>query len=306
MRTVIMTGATSFLGQNLLQKLLSKGYKVYALVRKSSPSLGNLPQGEHLQLIYGSLSELDSIKEYVDSADYFIHFGWDGSGYAGRANRDIQQTNVIYSMNALKLADELGCKKFIFSGSQAEYGIIHSSINETTVSNPVSEYGKAKLEFAQKANLFCEGRQISFIHLRIFSVYGQGDRDGTLINLCIQKFNMGEKMVMGPCRQKWNYLYIEDFSRIILLLIEKDVDTGIYIVAGAETRMLREFVEEIYGLSNKSGTFEFGEATENPEGSPELDPCIDKIKELLQIDEMTPFKEGIKNIMRLSGMEVKE
>ena len=297
MNTIVMTGATSFLGRNILRGLLDKGYIVYALVRKDSPSIQFLHTSSNLKLIYGSLENLDEICNYVERAKWFIHFAWDGSGYNGRADKTIQQKNIEYSMHALEIAQKIGCEKFVFSGSQAEYGIVHDETYEDMKCSPVSEYGKAKLRFSEMAEDFCIHKKIKFIHLRIFSVYGIGDREGTLVDSCIKKFNIGEQMILGSCLQEWNYLYIIDFVHMILKILESESANGIYNIASKDTRIMREFVNEIYELSNKSGTYKFTETTENPEGSPSLHPNTDRIMKLIDGYEMTSFATGINEIM---------
>ena len=254
MTKVIVTGATSFLGRNTIESLLNKGYEVYALVRKSSKNPLIL-ENDNLNYIYGSLDEIESIYDHISQADIFIHFAWAGSGSVGRNTKDVQMSNIDYSLRALKLAIKLGCEKFIFPGSQAEYGKINGLISENTDCNPLSFYGKAKLEFSKKANSICLDENMDFIHLRIFSVYGYGDREGTLVDSCIKSFNAGKTMQLGPCRQNWNYLYIEDFANILLKLIEIDCPAGIYNIASPETRVLRDFVKIIYEKSNKTGNY---------------------------------------------------
>lgn len=297
MNTIVMTGATSFLGRNVLKGLLDKGYIVYALVRKTSPYIQYLPSLPNLKLIYGSLDDLDHICNYAQRAEWFIHFAWDGTGYGGRADKTIQQKNIEYSLRAARIAREIGCEKFVFSGSQAEYGINYDEAYEDMKCSPVSEYGKAKLRFSEMANDFCLQGQMKFIHLRIFSVYGIGDREGTLVDSCIKKFNNGEQMLLGSCMQDWNYLYIKDFVYMILKILESRTANGIYNIASKDTRIMRDFVNEIYALSNKSGTYKFTEAIRNPEGSPSLRPNTDKIMKLIGNYKMTSFSEGIKEIM---------
>ena len=297
MGTIVMTGATSFLGRNVLQKLLEQGNEVYALVRPQSKNLSLLPEHSKLHFIYGSMENVADIKENTARADSFLHFAWDGSGNQGRADHEMQTKNVEYSLKALELAHNLHCKKFIFSGSQAEYGKKRERITEEMECSPISEYGIAKLNFSREAEQYCKNKEIKFIHLRIFSVYGCGDRENTLVDACVKKFNFGGLMKLGPCLQKWNYLNIKDFANIVYHFLESDVSGGIYNVASEDTRILREFVKEIYELSNKSGRYEFGKEADNPEGSPELNADIQKMKNATGYQEEIDFRQGILEIM---------
>lgn len=303
MKKIVVTGATSFLGRNMTAALLQHGYKVYALVRKNSANLALLPEHPELELVYGSLDDLDVLETSVNKADMMIHFAWDGSGDAGRAAEEIQNKNAVYSMNALKVAEKLGCTHFFFPGSQAEYGICQDKITEETECFPVSPYGKAKIAFARQAEQFCADKSIRFVHMRIFSVYGYGDRNGTLVDTCIRKLNQGQKVELGACSQLWNYLYITDFVKLVLGLMEHGCGEGIYNVAGTDTRVLREFVREIYDCSNKSGEVVFGKEIEKPEGVPVLNPDITKIIQASGYVPDTDFSQGIREIIKQSGLD---
>ena len=301
MKIIILTGATSFLGKNLVESLLNKNYLIYIFVRKNSKNSLNF-KNNNIKYIYGSLDEIEIISNYINHADIFIHFAWAGSGSKGRSNEKIQMNNVDYSNRALELAIKLGCKKFIFSGSQAEYGKVQGLITETTECNPISFYGKAKLLFSKKANVRCKKESIEFIHLRIFSVYGYGDRQNTLVDLCINAFNKGNEIQLGSCSQLWNYIYISDFVNIIIILMESNCKTGTYNIASHETKILKDFVKIIYELSNKSGSYTFeNEPADNPEGSPDLNPSINKLSKYINDYQFKSFKEGIR--MMINEME---
>ena len=302
MKNIVITGATSFLGRNTIKELLAQGeYRIFAFLRENSPKKSLLPYHKNIQYVYGSLDEIECIAKAVDSAYAFIHFGWDGSGNHGRANDDVQERNIAYSKRALQLAKTLGCHKFIFPGSQAEYGQKTDMIHETDSCNPVSPYGKAKLRFAEWAYEYVKDTDIQFIHLRIFSVYGFGDREGTLVDACIDKFNTGEIMQLGPCKQKWNYLYICDFAKMMKKIVDSDMETGIYNVASDDTRRLKEFVDCIYQMSNQLGNYELGDDASNPEKSPNLVPCIDKLLVCIGEMDFTSFDSGIRETMIQKG-----
>lgn len=299
MQTVIFTGATSFLGKNLAKKLLEDGYKVYALIREKSTNVNNLPENKNLIKIVGSLQNIEIIKEKVNRADIFIHFAWDGSGNEGRANSEVQQKNVEYAKKAMDIAQYLKCKTFLFPGSQAEYGPKLNEIYEEDECNPISPYGKAKLDFSEWAMKETEKGKIKFVHLRIFSVYGYGDRKGTLTDTCIHKMNQGGVIHLGSCLQQWNYLYINDFVNIVSRILDNNCISGIYNIASRDTRVLRKFVEEIYVCSNKKGEFEFDGIATNPEGSPNLIPNIDKMMSVIGEMQFTKFNDGIMEIMNM-------
>ena len=254
MKKIVISGATSFLGYHTVKCFLDKGYQVYALVRPHSKNISNLTPHKNLKIIEFEFENPFAVINQIVSTDYFINFAWDS--YGGRANDDVQIKNVEYSLKMLELAKRLGAKKFIFPGSQAEYGQINGLICDNTVCSPVSAYGKAKLQFGSLGKKYATENGIDFIHLRIFSVYGYGDRPNTLVDYCIKSFLIGATANLGCCLQKWNYLYVDDFAEIIEKLITADVKTRIINIASPDTKIMREFVKQIYEVI-KCGNYTF-------------------------------------------------
>lgn len=299
---IVVTGATSFIGAVTVRKLLEADHTVYAVVRPGSANMAKLyeqiPEGREssLQILEIDLHGIETIKEVVSEADAFLHTGWDGAGSANRMKREVQQANVIQSLKAIRAAASLGCKKFLFTGSQAEYGVCHQLITEDTPCHPVSEYGKAKVDFGTQAGPLCESLGMEYIHTRIFSVYGPGDHPWSLVETCLRTWSEGGEMKLGECTQKWNYLYIEDTASALIELLTK-ARAGVYNVASTDIRVFREYIEEMYDLCGRKGSFVYGERPQNAEGPANLMADISKICEETGWHPVTTFSEGINELL---------
>ena len=307
---IVVTGATSFLGSTLVKRLLEKGHTVFAVVRPRSANRKALPEEkEGLIIIEKELEELDRISDVItEPCDYFFHFGWDGSGSANRKKKDVQQKNVEDSLKALTGARSLGCKRFLFSGSQAEYGQCPDAMTEERECHPVSEYGKAKREFYHRARELCrqwkqEGiSDLEYVHTRIFSVYGSGDHPSSLVCTCLRTFLAGGHMELGACTQFWNYLYIDDLVSALIALMFCDEpleEDGLYNVAGdaSQTRPLRDYVEEMHRLCGGKGTFAYEKCAPNAEGLANLIPDTTRIHEKTGWLPEISFEEGIRRMI---------
>lgn len=298
---VVVTGATSFIGAVTVRQLLQQGDRVCAVVRPGSAHLSHLqssiPADAAGRLDIASL-DLDQIAELkaIGHADAWIHIGWDGAGSENRMKQNVQQQNVEYSLEAVRTAAALGCRRFLFTGSQAEYGVHHTKITEETVCRPVSEYGKAKADFANRGKALCKSLKMEYIHTRIFSVYGPGDHPWSLVNTCLKTWMQGGHMELGECTQSWNFLYIEDAAAALLALLSSG-KTGFYNLAGEDTRILREFIEEMYELCGRNGSYTYGTRSPNAEGPAFLTPDISRLKADTGWDPHTSFTEGIYETM---------
>ncbi len=291
----IVTGASSFIGKATVKKLLDNGHKVTAFRHSYEEDEDDLPH----------------------RADIWLHFAWAGAGSKGRMDEEIQGFNIGMSMAALEKALELKCGKFIFAGSQAEYGMAQDGNlkKEELKAEPVSAYGDAKLLFSKLAetriNAFnnsedCQ-KPMRFVHMRLFSVYGPGDHEDSLINTVINKLSKGESVELGACLQQWNYMYIDDAVEAIYMLCTKFTG-GVYNIGSKDTRPLKSFVEEAAEIVlEKTGTddtaeepskidsrlLRFGVRKDNAEGNADLSPDISKL-EGLGFEPKVPFAEGIK------------
>ena len=128
---IIMTGSTSFVGAATVRELLRRGHTVTAIVRPKSSKLDTILEGNEEALLSGrllvtenDLSEPEKLLEKVTKPqEVFCHFGWGGSGSVSRTDKALQEKNMEISLETIRTAKALGCKKFLFSGSQAEYGM---------------------------------------------------------------------------------------------------------------------------------------------------------------------------------------
>ncbi len=271
---IIITGATSFIGRASADFLESCGHEVIRFRHSFDAEPERLPH----------------------SADVWLHFAWAGSGSSDRADEVIQRFNVDMTLEAVRKADELGCKRFVFAGSQAEYGHQQDGglKSEYGSTYPVSEYGKGK-EIVRKLTeryIAENSTSMQYVHMRIFSVYGPGDHAYSLVNSLIAGFKNNETIELGNCTQLWNYLYISDAAAAIALLCEK-ASAGIYNVAGDDTRTLKAYVEELHELMGGRGCAAFGRRADNAEGPADLSPDISRIKELGFVQKVS-FAEGIR------------
>lgn len=342
---ILISGVSSFLGIYTAKELLAQGHELYGIVRKESKNREKLESLRGLQLISVDMKAFSCFAEGGEFAlasllpkdlDAIIHFAWDGVGSKGRENPEIQEQNLLMSKGFYQWGLQRGVKYFLFAGSQAEYGRGSRDNPE-----PVSAYGKAKLSFSRYGlfggkgeesysfqeepktvdslekttqgknpeNSEEEGRKgkMDFLDLRIFSVYGIGDHESTLVQTLVQAVLAGQSMDLSPCSQMWNFMEARDLARAISFLLEGDFGSGTYDLCGKESRPLKDFVLEIEALGKaflekKEGKkalatslLRFGERASNAEGPVDLKPSV---KDLYDrgFQEKISFSQGIEEL----------
>ena len=295
----IITGATSFIGLELMDYLLAQHHHVIAVCRPDSKGLSKIPSG--VEVVLAEMSEYGNLHREIDHADVFVNLAWGGTGRDGRNVQDIQNENVINTIAAMFAADKMGCKVFVEAGSQAEYGTVLDKITEETPCHPFSEYGKAKLEVKNELFELSEQLGIKYVHLRIFSLFGENDHPWTLVMSSIDKMLHNEQIDLSPCTQNWNFLYVKDAVRQIVGLCDYAINSSDYIhevfnIASKDTRVLKDFVEEMYSLTQSKSELKFGAII--PTNVVSLDPDVSKTEAATDFISEHSFEDIINNIIR--------
>ena len=150
--------------------------------------------------------------------DAVLHFAWDGVGSLGRSDLATQEKNLRMSKAFFSWAKAHGVKRFFFAGSQAEMG--KGSREEPL---PASPYGEKKLAFSEYG-LKNHG-EMEFIDLRIYSIYGKGDHERSLVKTLVRNTLRGTETELGSGNKIWNFMAEEDFGRALAFLTDLDVPT---------------------------------------------------------------------------------
>lgn len=295
----VITGYTGFLGSALRDAILAANSedRIYAVCRNRHQ--GQITFPERVTPVWAEMEEYASLHQSVPHADVFIHCSWAGADHAKRDDKEVHQQNVQYSLDAIRAAAQMGCKVFVETGSQAEYGATNEQQTEDMECKPFSEYGKAKLDMWHQGKQLAEQLGMRYIHLRIFSMYGEKDHPWSMIMQCLQKMQTNERIELSACIQNWNYVYVDDAAKMIIGLCkvymqQPDIPSGIYNIASEDTRPLKEFVEEMRAITGMQSEIVYGAF--KPQVVVALNPSIAKIKRYI-----TPtfilFEEGVKKIL---------
>jgi len=215
--SILITGASGFIGSHLVEEGLAGGYEVYAGVRKSS-SLEYLqdPRINIITLDFSSIGRLKAdLTRYLEEGlrfDYIIHNA--GITKAGR-EKDYKQINVHITEDFVEALMELNMipEKFIFMSSLAACGPGDSQtmdpISPDDKPNPIDAYGKSKRE----AELFLSSQSgFPYLIFRSTGVYGPRERDYFQY---MRSLKRGLELYIGSKEQRLSFIYIKDLVRLI-------------------------------------------------------------------------------------------
>lgn len=250
MQHALITGASGAIGIALIRDLIAHGVKVTALLRPGSERNAAVSALQGVTVMECGLSELgeERIREKLQSAgpfDVFYHLAWAGTSGAARNDMDLQSANIAYTLDAVRLAHDLSCRRFIGVGSQAEYGRTQETLGEETPCRPENGYGIAKLGAGWMSRILCDQLGLEHVWTRVLSVYGPGDGKQSLISVLTDTLLSGESPRCTKGEQIWDYIFSGDAAEFLRRLADADADGRTFCIGSGRTQTLREYMEQV-------------------------------------------------------------
>ena len=250
---VLVTGGTGFIGRNVVDELIRRGYEVHSLVY---PPFA--PEKEGLVQYEMNLLDNKQLEEFFNlySFENLIHLAW----YVGPKCHihDLNLDWTIATLNLLKLFKESGGKKFLGAGTISEYEYKYGYlVEEQTPTDPQTLYGNTKNAIFNIAKVYCKQNNIEFKWPRIFNLYGPAEKPQRLMPSVINSCLKGEDVKVSDCLKFQDYLHVEDTARGIVDVFEADIQGAVNICSG-KPMQLRTIVEKIAQLTNFKGNILWG------------------------------------------------
>jgi UDP-glucose 4-epimerase len=294
---ILITGITGFIGSNIAEKLINN-YKVIGLKRENS----NVWRCEEFKdkVIW---IDIDGKKDYEKEIikykiDTIIHGAWIGVESNERNDWSLQIKNLQFLSELLQLAEITAVKKFIFLGSQAEFGNINGIVTEDQVCEPSNAYGSVKLACLEILKTFSKNNNINWIWLRLFSLFGEKEGRTWLFPSLIEKIKTENQMDLTLGEQKYAYLYVKDFALIIYKVVTLEIESGIYNVSSSTVKSIRSIAEEIRDKINPRFQLNFGALKYRGIQSMHMQGSINKLNDQIGIVEFTDFSIAIENTIK--------
>ena len=270
MKGAVISGPTGAIGMALIEKCIEENTRVLAICHKGSARIQNIPDSALVRIVEADLADyrqlcLRNELPGAETYDIFYHFAWSGTVGDARNDMHLQTNNIIYTMDAVDLAERLGCHTFIGAGSQAEYGRVTGKLTPDVPVNPENGYGMAKLCAGQMSRVVCKRKHIRHIWARILSVYGPYDGSGSMVMSAVRKIRNGEPAAFTPGEQMWDYLYSKDAAEIFYALGEKGMDGAVYCVGSGQARELKSYIKDIDSVIQECRGVKFSETEEEQE-----------------------------------------
>lgn len=224
-RSVLVTGASGFIGRWVCQALSRAGAELW-MVARDERALRRLAAtyGFHGQYLSADLGDRGAFEDLVETSapDATVNLVGYGVEPSEREERSMHRLNVelVEEMamavhRAAPKSDWTGCR-FVHVGSAFEYGPLQGRITEETEARPNSAYGEAKLAATRRLAAVCERTGLRAVTARVPTVYGPGEHDHRLFPSLIRAASSGEPMELTSGIQERDFTYVEDVAEGLL------------------------------------------------------------------------------------------
>jgi nucleoside-diphosphate-sugar epimerase len=243
---ILVTGATGFVGNHVIRRLLDLGQEVVATAR-SRDKAQKFEWFDQVLFIPFEIADTDqnlSVYNYFEKPNMLIHLAWDGLS-------DVQskihlESNLTKHKKFLFDYISSGGKHLLVTGTCLEYGKQSGSLSEDLNTYPTTNYGKAKnylrtyLEGLQKQN-----NSFLFQWVRLFYMYGQGQHPKSIIPQLDAAIKKGDALFnMSGGEQTRDYLPVDLVAEYICKIALQDRVTGIINCCSGNPISVKHLVEK--------------------------------------------------------------
>lgn len=309
--TILITGGAGFIGSNLCEHFLSKGYKVVCLDNFATGHRHNLAgfvDNENFRLIEGDIRNAGDCEKAVQGVDYVLH-----EAALGSVPRSIidpvttNEVNVSGFLNMLVAARDAKVKRFIYAASSSTYGDSQGLPKvEDVIGKPLSPYAITKYVNELYAEIFSTTYGLETIGLRYFNVFGRkqdpkGAYAAVIPKFVMQLMQLESPILNGDGNYSRDFTYIDNviqMNELAMTTENQEALNTVYNTAYGDRTTLNELLvylkeylsqydERIAAVAVIHGPNRAGDI-------PHSLASIDKAKKLLGYAPQFSISEGLK------------
>ncbi|MFA6094469.1 MAG: NAD-dependent epimerase/dehydratase family protein [Candidatus Paceibacterota bacterium] len=224
---VVVTGGAGFIGSNLTDALVEKGFDVHVVDNLSEGKRKNVHKKAHLHV--ADICNFTALKKLFKGADYVFHLAaMPRVQYSIEHPQETNEVNIGGTINVLEACRASGVKKLIYSASSAAYGDqTKMPLVEGMLASPKSPYGLQKYVGELYCKTWSEVYGLSTVSLRYFNAYGPRQSEEGAYALVIARFlkqhREGKKMtITGDGTQTRDFTHVRDIVQANILAMGSD------------------------------------------------------------------------------------
>ena len=258
---VLVTGGAGFIGSNLVNELLLKGYDVRLIDSLITGRIENISKYlKHIEFIEGDIRDYDTINNIVKDVEIIYHLAAIPSvPYTIKNPIETNDIHINGTLNILDASIKNNVKRIIFASSSSIYGdSLALPKKEDMIPNPLSHYAVSKLAGENYMNIYSKLFGLETISFRYFNVFGTGQDPSSEYSAVIPKFikamqNNNRPTIFGDGLQTRDFTYVQNVVDANIVASQISYDKPLIMNCATNCKIsLIELVESINKILNKS------------------------------------------------------
>jgi nucleoside-diphosphate-sugar epimerase len=306
MEKVLVTGASGFIGTELIKKLDAKGYEVEILERYVTGRY-SLGKKSHHVMHYASLTDYPAIKNIIRESqpDYVVHLAAVSAvAFSYDHFLEVSEANYLGTINLAEAChrEVNHFKQFIFAGTSEEYGLTlkdkSKPLTEESQLSPNSPYAVAKVAGDLYLRYMHLAYKFPYTVLRPFNTYGRKGNNHFFIESVVSQMLKGDKVFLGDPAATRDWLYVDDHvdGYVKALGNPKAIGQEIQLCTG-KAYTTKETAELIARLTGFKGEIVWNATPKRPLDAFVLIGDSSKAKSLLGWEHTINLEEGLKKVI---------
>lgn len=249
-RLILLTGATGFVGRQVLRSLADRDISVRVVVREGKQDqLASQPTIECVVATHDLFSEkADWWAGVCQGIDTVIHVAW----YAESGKYLQSAKNIDCLQGTLQLAKgavEAGVRRFVGVGTCFEYDLTGGRLSVDTPLRPLTPYAGAKAAAYMALSQWLPQQEVEFAWCRLFYLYGEGEDERRLVPYLRGRLAAGEPAELTSGNQIRDFLDVREAGRMITEIVLGNSQGPVNICSGIPitVRLLAEMIADEYG-----------------------------------------------------------
>ena len=175
-KLALVTGGAGFIGSHMVDLLIDKNFSVIVIDNLSGGHIKNIKKHfkkKIFKFIKKDLSLININSSVFNNLDYIFHFAGKGDIVPSIKNPQIYfNTNLLGTINILKLGQKINVKKFVYAASSSCYGLAEVPTGENHAIKPLYPYALSKFMGEQAVMHWYKLYGLKANSIRIFNAYG--------------------------------------------------------------------------------------------------------------------------------------
>jgi len=256
---IFITGGAGFIGTHLCQKLAqTHDVTIYDNFSNSNQE-NSLSTTQNVSIISGDILDYQKLSSAMKNHNIVIHLAAKIDVINSIINPELTfETNVKGTQNVLDSCISNGITKIITTSSASIYqNVSDGAITEENKTEPLSPYGKSKLEMEK----IITNSKIDSTILRLFNVYGSNSTSGVIVNFKENIQNNKQLTIFGDGKAIRDFVHVDDVINGIVLSISSK--SGIFNIASGTGTSINDLAKLFIHLSEKKSEIIFKPARDD-------------------------------------------